>query len=108
MSAKSQIHFGTLPDPHRRKVTYSLINFIVIAICAVIYDADDYVAIADFCRMKRRWFRKILDLCDGIETFFAVYPDGRMLTVPIRQSHSTVKGPSVPMIGETPAFPLLE
>ena len=66
VSAKIQSHFATLPDPRRRKVKHPLINFIVIAICAVICGADDFVAIADFGLMKRRWFRKILDLRGGI------------------------------------------
>jgi len=66
LSAKIQVHFAALPDPRRRKVTHPLINFIVIAICAVICGADDFVAIADFGLMKRRWFRKILDLRAGI------------------------------------------
>ena len=65
-SARIQAHFATLPDPRRRKVTHPLINFIVIAICGVICGADDFVAIADFGRKKRRWFRKILDLRAGI------------------------------------------
>jgi predicted transposase YbfD/YdcC len=65
-SARIQVHFATLPDPRRRKVTHPLINFIVIAICGVICGADDFVAIADFGRKKRRWFRKILDLRAGI------------------------------------------
>ena len=64
-SARIQFHFATLPDPRRRKVTHPLINFIVIAICGVICGADDFVAIADFGRKKRRWFRKILDLRSG-------------------------------------------
>jgi hypothetical protein len=68
--ARIQVHFATLPDPRRRKVTHPLINFIVIAICGVICGvicgADDFVAITDFGRKKRRWFRKILDLRAGI------------------------------------------
>ena len=64
-SARIQVHFATLPDPRRRKVTHPLINFIVIAICGVICGADDFVAIADFGRKKRRWFRKILDVRSG-------------------------------------------
>ena len=64
-SARIQVHFATLPDPRRRKVRHPLINFIVIAICGVICGADDFVAIADFGRKKRRWFRKILDLRSG-------------------------------------------
>ena len=76
VSAKIQVHFATLPDPRRRKVTHPLINFIVVAICAVICGADDFDAIADFGLMKRRRFRKILDLRVGIpshDRFNAVF-----------------------------------
>lgn len=66
VTAKLQVHFASLTDPRRRKITHPLINFIVIAICAVICGADDFVAIADFGRKKRNWFRKILDLQNGI------------------------------------------
>ena len=66
VSVKSQVTFATLPDPRLRKVKYPLINFIIIAICAVICVADDFVAISNFGRKKRRWFRKILDLRAGI------------------------------------------
>jgi len=66
VSARLEVHFASLTDPRRRKVKHPLINFIVIAICAVICGADDFVAIADFGRMKRKWFRKILDLRGGI------------------------------------------
>lgn len=66
VTAKLEVHFASLTDPRRRKVRHPLINFIVIAMCAVICGADDFVAIADFGRMKRRWFRGILDLRGGI------------------------------------------
>ena len=66
VTAKLQVHFASLTDPRRRKITHPLINFIVIAICAVICGADDFVAIADFGRKKRKWFRRILDLQNGI------------------------------------------
>ena len=46
-SAKIQSHFAELTDPRVRKVTYPLINVVVIAVCAVICGADDFVAIAD-------------------------------------------------------------
>jgi predicted transposase YbfD/YdcC len=65
-SAKIQEHFATLTDPRRRKVTYPLINIVVIAVCAVICDADDFVAIADFGKTKRKWFARFLDLKSGI------------------------------------------
>ena len=65
-SAKIQHHFANLTDPRRRKVTYPLINIVVIAVCAVICGADDFVAIADFGRTKRKWFARFLDLTSGI------------------------------------------
>ena len=45
---------------------YPLINVVVIAICAVICGADDFVAIAEFGRMKREWLARFLDLRSGI------------------------------------------
>jgi predicted transposase YbfD/YdcC len=65
-SATIQNHFAELTDPRRRKVTYPLINVVVIAVCAVICGADDFVAIAAFGRKKREWLAKFLDLKDGI------------------------------------------
>lgn len=65
-SAKIQDHFATLTDPRRRRVTYPLINIVVIAVCAVICGADDFVAIAHYGRKKRKWFARFLDLKDGI------------------------------------------
>jgi predicted transposase YbfD/YdcC len=65
-SVRLQDHFADLPDPRRRKVVYPLINVIVIAVCAVICGADDFVAIAAFGRKKREWFAKFLDLQNGI------------------------------------------
>ena len=65
-SAKIQHHFAKLTDPRRRKLTYPLINVVVIAVCAVICGADDFVAIADFGKTKRKWFAHFLDLRSGI------------------------------------------
>jgi predicted transposase YbfD/YdcC len=65
-SARIQDHFKELTDPRRREVTYPLINVVVIAVCAVICGADDFVAIAEFGRMKRDWLARFLDLGNGI------------------------------------------
>ncbi len=65
-SAWMQDHFAELTDPRRREVTYPLINVVVIAICAVICGADDFVAIAKFGRTKRDWLARFLDLKSGI------------------------------------------
>ncbi len=65
-SARIQDHFTELTDPRRRKVIYPLLNVVVIAVCAVIGGADDFVAIAEFGRKKRAWLAKFLDLKNGI------------------------------------------
>lgn len=65
-TVRLQEHFVALTDPRRRKVVYPLINVVVIAICAVICGADDFVAMAEFGEKKRRWLARFLDLKDGI------------------------------------------
>jgi len=65
-TARMQEHFAELTDPRRRAVTYPLINIVVIAVCAVICGADDFVAIARFGEKKRKWLSKFLDLANGI------------------------------------------
>jgi predicted transposase YbfD/YdcC len=65
-SARIQDHFAELSDPRRREVMYPLVNVVVIAICAVICGADDFVAIARFGRTKREWLERFLDLKGGI------------------------------------------
>ena len=59
-------HFADLTDPRRREGTYPLINFVVIGICAVICGADDFVAMAEFGKSKRKFLGKFLDLSAGI------------------------------------------
>lgn len=65
-SARMQDHFAELTDPRRREVIYPLTNVVVIAVCAVICGADDFVAIAKFGRTKRAWLARFLDLRNGI------------------------------------------
>ena len=65
-SARIQDHFTELSDPRSREVVYPLINLVVIAVCAVICGADDFVAIAKFGRTKRQWLSRFLDLKEGI------------------------------------------
>jgi len=61
-----QDHFAELTDPRRREVTYPLINVVVIAVCAVICGADDFVAIEKWGRTKHDWLARFLDLSPGI------------------------------------------
>jgi predicted transposase YbfD/YdcC len=70
MPAKQSVaieeYFSEVTDPRRREGTYPLINFLVIAICAVICGADDFVAIAEFGRAKKKFLERFLDLSAGI------------------------------------------
>ena len=65
-SACLHSHFAELTDPRRNEVTFPLINIVVIAVCAVVCGADDFVAIAKFGRTKRDWLARFLDLSNGI------------------------------------------
>jgi predicted transposase YbfD/YdcC len=70
MPAKKSVafdeYFADVTDPRRREGTYPLINILFIAVCAVICGADDFVAIAEFGRSKRKFLEKFLDLSAGI------------------------------------------
>ena len=65
-SARIDKHFADLTDPRCRKIVYPLINVVVIAVCAVICGADDFVAIARFGETRRKWLARLLDLTEGI------------------------------------------
>ena len=65
-SIKIQDHFHELTDPRRRKVTYPLINVVVISVCAVICGANDFVGIASWARRKQQWLETFLELESGI------------------------------------------
>lgn len=59
-----------------RTKLHSLAAIIVIAICAIICGADDWVAVAAWSNAKRKWLEKFLDLLNGItspDTFGRVF-----------------------------------
>jgi predicted transposase YbfD/YdcC len=70
-------HFSELEDPRiERQKQHQLLDVIVIAICAVICGADDWVAIETFGRAKEGWFRRFLALPNGIpshDTFGRIF-----------------------------------
>jgi len=47
-----QEHFSELTDPRRREPTYPLMVMVIMALCAVICGADDFVVIARYARTK--------------------------------------------------------
>lgn len=65
-TARIEEHFQDLTDPRRREGTYPLVNIVVMALCAVISGADDFVSIAKWANMKKDWLAKFLDLSMGI------------------------------------------
>ncbi len=65
-SIKIQDYFQNLTDPRRGKITYPLLNIVVISVCAVICGADDFVAITTFAKKKIKWFETFLDMSAGI------------------------------------------
>jgi predicted transposase YbfD/YdcC len=59
-------YFQELTDPRRREVTYPLINIVVMALCAVLSGADDFVSIAPWAETKREWLANFLDMSAGV------------------------------------------
>jgi predicted transposase YbfD/YdcC len=103
-------HFAELTDPRRGKVTHPLLNIITIAVCAVICGADDFVAIAEFGRLKREWLAKFLDLTNGIpshdrfnQVLAAVRPDEfeKCLLSWIAALHEITDGQIIAIDGKT-------
>ena len=70
-------HFQRVDDPRvDRTKRHLLIDILVIAICAVLCGADDWVAVAAFGRAKQAWFPTFLRLPNGIpshDTFGRVF-----------------------------------
>ena len=59
-------HFKDLTDPQSRAGTYPLINFVVMALCAVVSGADDFVSIAKWANTKKEWLATFLDTSAGV------------------------------------------
>jgi len=70
-------HFSSLTDPRiLLKTRHKLIDIIVITLCAVLAGADEWTEIAEFGRIKAKWFRTFLELPFGIpshDTFGRVF-----------------------------------
>jgi hypothetical protein len=70
-------HFAPLSDPRvRGRCEHRLLDIIVIALCGVIANCDDWQQIALFARERRAWFARFLPLPNGIpshDTFERVF-----------------------------------
>ena len=109
-STQLKTHLASLTHPRRRKVIYPLVNFVTIALCAVIAGADDFVTIAAWGRHKRGWLARFLDLSGGVPShdhfnalFKAMKPAAfePCLTSWVNSLHELTAGQLVPIDGET-------
>jgi predicted transposase YbfD/YdcC len=70
-------YFRRLPEPRvAGRSRHLLVDIVVIAICAVIADCDDWSDIAQFGQKREAWFRRFLKLPHGIpshDTFERVF-----------------------------------
>ena len=70
-------HFAALSDPRvERSQEHPLLSIVGIALCAILGGADDWVAVQRFGNAKLDWFRRFLDLPNGIprhDTFGRVF-----------------------------------
>jgi len=70
-------HFAPLDDPRLdRQKRHKLIDLVLIAICAVLAGANDWVAVESFGKAKQVWFARFLELPNGIpshDTFGRVF-----------------------------------
>jgi predicted transposase YbfD/YdcC len=69
--------FGDLPDPRsERNQDHRLLSILLIALCAVISGADNWVDIEGYGQAKQNWLETVIDLPNGIpshDTFGRVF-----------------------------------
>ena len=70
-------HFESLRDPRRgHRRIYPLKTFLILAVLATVCGCNDWVAIAEFCRLRREWLSTLIDVSAGIpshDTFRYVF-----------------------------------
>jgi hypothetical protein len=67
-----------VPDPRRqcKNLRHRLVDVLVIGFCGVLCGSDDFVEIEEFGRSKKKFFRRFLELPNGIpshDTFRRVF-----------------------------------
>lgn len=69
LAASILAYFAKIRDPRvKRTRRHSLVDILVLSLCAVICGADSFCAIETFGRAKKTWLRTFLDLRHGIPT----------------------------------------
>jgi predicted transposase YbfD/YdcC len=76
-SASIVSYFADLADPRQsQNREHKFIDILVIAVCAAICGADDWVAVEEFGQTKKEWFATFLEMPNGIashDTFWRVF-----------------------------------
>lgn len=105
-------HFCDLPDPRvARTQRHCLLDILVIALCALICGADDFVGIMRFGQAKETWFQERLGLSlpSGVpshDTFGRVFarldPEafGRCFCAWTQEMHTQTKGQVIALDGK--------
>lgn len=103
--------FAQIPDPRvESKITHSVVDLIMITICAVLSGADDWEEVAEFGRSKESWLREFLKLPHGIPShdtfgrFFSVLDPnefGRCFIQFMQILHECTKGDVIAIDGKT-------
>jgi predicted transposase YbfD/YdcC len=104
-------HFSSLIDPRMERTRlHTLQSILVIALCAIICGAEDWVSVAKYGRLKEDWLGEFLDLPNGIPShdtfnrvFAALDPDsfGRCFAAWAADMATLVKGDVVAIDGKT-------
>jgi predicted transposase YbfD/YdcC len=69
LAASILAYFAKIRDPRlKRTRRHSLVDILVLSLCAVICGADSFCAIETFGRARKKWLRTFLDMRHGIPT----------------------------------------
>ena len=69
-------HFADLPDPRTRRADYPLQELLLVAVCAILCGADNWVDVADWGAARLEWLRRVLPFENGAaahDTFGRVF-----------------------------------
>jgi predicted transposase YbfD/YdcC len=116
MQAKEQSHLvaalAAVPDPRRqcRNLRHPLVDVLVVGFCGVLCGCDDFVEIETFGRKKADFFRRFLELPEGIPShdafrrvFQAVCPQAlqRCLIQWLQGARQAAEGEVIAIDGKT-------
>lgn len=91
----ADVFVGIREPRQAKKVEHDLVELLVVAVCAVLAGADDFVEIEEWAKEKLDWFRRYLRLENGIpshDTFGRVFAamDGQAFGTAFRRWVSSV------------------